>query len=143
MRTEEADLLREFEFKRYTLNYGEKRRLLKKLKKHLKKIENLEFAYVHGSFVELEEFRDIDVAIWVKDPENAFYYAVRVSMNLEIELKMKIDVHVLNEAPITFRYNVYKRGILLFSKNDRLRLEEEIKISMMYFDLEQLKRYNS
>lgn len=37
------------------------------------------FAYLHGSFVELNRFRDMDVCVWVKGGEDPFYYAVDLS----------------------------------------------------------------
>ena len=66
-----SEELTKFEFKLYRLSPKEKNTLLDKLKKELMSIEDIVFAYIHGSFIELNEFRDIDVAIWIKDSKKA------------------------------------------------------------------------
>ncbi len=67
-----SEELVKFEFKLHRLSSGEKKILLDRLGEELMRVEDLIFAYVHGSFVELEEFRDVDIAVWIRDPEEAF-----------------------------------------------------------------------
>ena len=109
------------EFKYYELNEEEKKYILKKLREILSIEEEIVFAYVHGGFIERSFFRDIDVAVWIKSLEKAFYYTVNYSVKLEIKIGYPVDVHVLNEAPLPFKYHVFTRGKLLFSKDEYLR----------------------
>lgn len=44
---------------------SDKERLLNLIKEHLSQIENIIFAYAHGSFVKSKYFRDIDIAIFI------------------------------------------------------------------------------
>jgi len=51
------------EFKYYRLPEAEKLKLLEKIKKKLETIDHIIFAYIHGSFINRKEFRDLDIAI--------------------------------------------------------------------------------
>jgi len=96
-------------------------RIIGKIAERLAEDSGIVFAYAHGGFVERRFFRDIDVAVWLKDPDRAFHYAVNLSARLEAELGLPIDVQVLNEAPLPFRFHVFTRGRLLFSRDEELR----------------------
>ena len=71
------------------------------IREMLKKHEEILFAYLHGSFVKKDAFRDIDVAIYLERMPASV---------LEYELQM--------ETELTFKYNVIKDGIVLLSKDD-------------------------
>jgi uncharacterized protein YutE (UPF0331/DUF86 family)/predicted nucleotidyltransferase len=131
----EAELLTNLEFRRFQVKPEERLNLLDRLKDLLTEIDSIVFAYVHGSFVEANSFRDVDVAVWVEDPDNAIRYAVDVSARLGAELGIPTDVHVLNRAPLPFRYHVYTRGKLLLSRDDNLRLGEFDETLRQYFDI--------
>ncbi len=126
------------EFKYYELSIEEKIKLLNLLKEKLKNIDDILFAYTYGSFIEKNIFRDIDIAIWIKDIEKAFYYAVDFSAKLCIELKIPIDIQVLNEAPLSFAFQVLTNGKLLFSKNEELRFRIIDKTIRKYLDFKTL-----
>ncbi len=66
-------------------------------------------ALLHGSFPAGGTYRDIDVAVWL-DPirlsrEERFRYAVDLSVHLHVHMASPIDVRVLNDAPLAFRYH--------------------------------------
>ncbi len=63
------------------------------------------FAYVHGSFVTEDYFRDLDVAVWVNDrfwPEHSFAYEDGVAQEIvgEIHKGFPVDVRILNKTSI-------------------------------------------
>ncbi|MFP4283998.1 MAG: nucleotidyltransferase domain-containing protein [Desulfovermiculus sp.] len=63
------------------------------------------FAYVHGSFVTEDYFRDLDVAVWVNDrfwPEHSFAYEDGVAQEIvgEIHKEFPVDVRILNKTSI-------------------------------------------
>jgi predicted nucleotidyltransferase len=66
-------------------------------------------ALLHGSFARGEAFRDIDVAVWLEPVEypkhERFRYALDLSVQLRIALGYPVDVHVLNDVPLSFRYH--------------------------------------
>ena len=69
-------------------------------------------AVLHGSFERGTAFRDIDVAVWL-DPERVapgerFRYALDLSVQLHLEVGSPVDVRVLNDAPLAFRYQTLR-----------------------------------
>ena len=115
------------EFKYYKMSFEERGRLLDELKKILEGVKGILFAYVYGSFIKKELFRDIDIAIWIKDNEDPFKY--------EVDLKVPVDIHVLNKAPITFKHVVFTEGKLLFSMDEKTRIEVVDETIRQYIDL--------
>jgi len=105
----------------YDLPAEERERVLGEIRRRLEEEGDVVFAYAHGGFVERRFFRDVDVAVWLRDPSRAFYYAVELSARLEAEVKLPVDLQVLNEAPLPFRFHVFTRGRLLFSRDEGLR----------------------
>ncbi|MFQ6065307.1 MAG: nucleotidyltransferase domain-containing protein [Candidatus Bathyarchaeia archaeon] len=134
--------VKEPEFRYFRMKADERMRLLDRLRKSLKEIDSIVFAYVHGGFIELDSFRDLDVAVWVKDPQNAFQYAVDLSAKIGIRIGVPTDIHVLNKAPLPFRYHVFVRGKLLLSKDEDSRLKALDTTSREYFDLKGLRAIN-
>lgn len=100
------------------------------------------FAYLFGSFVEDRPFHDVDVGIYVTDGvdvwEIAFDLAESIEKALqEIGYNIPVDVRVLNEAPVGFRYYVY-RGELLFTRDEDLLSREVLYTGMRYLDMKPL-----
>ncbi|MBS7637390.1 nucleotidyltransferase domain-containing protein [Candidatus Bathyarchaeota archaeon] len=113
--------------------------MLDSLMKELERVDGVVFAYVHGGFIEMEVFRDIDVAVWISDPRDAFSHEVELSARLEASLKTAIDLHVLNRAPLPFKHHVLTRGRLLFSKDETLRVGLVDETVRQYADVRMLK----
>jgi len=113
------------EFKYYCLSKNAKQKIIRKLREILQKKKDIIFAVLHGSFIENECFRDIDIAIYVKpsDKKNLLGdYIVSLSLALSQEIGFPVDVQTLNDAPLMFKYEVLRRGELLFC-NDELFFE--------------------
>ena len=102
----------------------------------LKNHEEILFAYLHGSFVKKDAFHDIDVAIYLERmPASVLEYELQMETDLMKALrKYIIDVRVLNGAPLSFKYNVIKDGIVLLSKDDDKRADFEEKTIVLYLD---------
>ena len=94
----------------YQLSGAEKRVVKDRLRAALAGRSEVRFAYLHGSFLEADRFRDIDVAISV-DPERLLDsdladYELDLEPVLEREIGMPVDVRVVEHAPASFRYAV-------------------------------------
>jgi len=126
------------EFKHRELTGPEKERAIDALRERLREEEGIIFAYIHGSFVELNRFRDVDVGVWVKDGEDPFRYAVDLAAKVGVEVGLPLDIHVLNESPLPFKYQVLIKGTLLFSRDEWLRLRLIDEIARQYQDLKLL-----
>ena len=127
------------EFKYYEMGWEEKRMLLNGLKRVLESIDGILSAYVHGSFIKRGLFRDVDVAIWIEEREEPFKYEVDLSSRVEVDLKVPVDIHVLNEAPLPFKHVVFTEGRLLFSRDEEARIGIVDETIRQYADLRMLR----
>ncbi|USS41007.1 nucleotidyltransferase domain-containing protein [Thermococcus aggregans] len=116
----------------YNLSASERKALKERIKDYLKSRREVLFAYIHGSFLENRPFRDIDVAVFIKSKPGRFY-----EMELEEELSrltgFPVDVRVLNNAPVEFRFHVIG-GELLFSRDEKARCDFEEQTMREYHD---------
>lgn len=134
-----ADLTK-LEFKCHELSDERKLELLGRVRMRLEAVGEVLFAYVHGSFIERSSFRDLDVAVWIRNPEEAFHYTVDFSAELGVEVGVPVDVQVLNEAPLPFRHYIFTRGKLLFCRDEDLRLRLADEVLRQYADLKLLTK---
>ncbi|ASJ08352.1 nucleotidyltransferase [Thermococcus siculi] len=116
----------------YRLPGDKKEAIKEKLRKALIKRKEILFAYLHGSFLTDGPFRDIDVAVYVNGNIGRFY-----EEDLEEELTrligFPVDIRVLNDAPLTFRFRAIG-GELLFSKDEKTRCRFEERTMAEYHD---------
>ena len=80
---------------------------------------DLEFAWLHGSFLTADEFHDVDIGVHLRMAAEArFQRGLELAVRLDQEIGFPTDVRVLNDAPITFLFHVFREGRLLLSRND-------------------------
>ncbi|MBM3295220.1 MAG: nucleotidyltransferase domain-containing protein [Candidatus Aminicenantes bacterium] len=101
--------------------------LIDRLSTALRRRPEIVFAYVHGSFIDGGRYRDIDVAVYL-DPEKAavldgFDYAFKAAVDMSKQLRREVDIRVMNGSSTGFQNSVYRTGRLLFSRDERLRLD--------------------
>jgi hypothetical protein len=93
------------------------------------------FAYLHGSFVEGLPYHDIDVAVYL-DPTwtgDVFEYEMSLSTELTLALRVTVDVHALNGAPLGFCHSVLQ-GEVLFSRDEEALANYIEGVSLEYMD---------
>lgn len=99
------------------LSAREKESLQARLATHLDRHPEVFFAYLHGSFTEEGPFRDLDLAVYVAagsvPSDRLRWYECELAMELESKASMPVDVRVLNDAPLAFRYQVLKGKVLM------------------------------
>jgi len=115
----------------------EKKKIREKIKESLFNDAEVVFAFVHGSFLEDGQFNDIDVAVYLDESSiqslDKVDYEISQSIKLEKKLNIPVDVKILNDAILSFRYQS-TRGHLLFSR-DEARYEEFLcRTWSEYFD---------
>jgi|APMed6443717190_1056831.scaffolds.fasta_scaffold12557_2 predicted nucleotidyltransferase len=107
----------------------------------LEQDQRLVFAYIYGSFARAEAFRDIDVGVYLRDPEEdpfgvSFDVKERVSRSLQgigIDTDADLfDVKILNGAPFTFLKRVFIEGLLMLDRDPELRTDLIEHVSMKY-----------
>ena len=63
-------------------------------------------------------------------------YELFLERVLEDELSLSVDVRVLNNAPLSFRFKVIKGGELLFSRDEKLWCDFECLTFVKYHDFD-------
>jgi len=95
----------------------DRERIVEGLKRELEARPEIVLALLHGSFPQGGAYRDIDVAVWL-DParlsqDERFRYGLDLSVHLQLQLRRPIDVRVLNDAALAFRYHALQGRPLL------------------------------
>ena len=95
------------------------------------------FVYLFGSSVQgranLES--DVDVAIYLQDGIGSadFVFSVMPQM-VRLTGCDKIDLIVLNTAPLSLRYVVQKEGLLIFERSEDQRIDFEVRTRIFFWD---------
>ena len=124
-----------------TLDKKGKDALIGKISDVLKKKENLIFAYIFGSFISEDHFKDLDIGIFVSN--RIVGSPLRLELEIEGELEdavhIPVDVRIINNAPLPFVYNVLKSGFLIVDNNRHLRADFAGLVYKKYFDFQYLR----
>jgi predicted nucleotidyltransferase len=114
-----------------------KDKIMKDLRRRLSEDKRIVFAYVHGSFLDGRDFKDIDIAIFLdkETAKNSDSVDMEISLSLELEkaISLPIDVKILNDAPLGFCYHATK-GKLILSRDETIREEFLCRTWSAYFD---------
>lgn len=118
----------------------DKNRILKRIRIILAGFEEIDLAYVFGSFPERDDYHDIDIAIHLSEdqsPYQRFKLSQKVARYLEsgIEPRVDFDVRILNYAPIYFQYEVISKGIVVLERDQDIRVDFEAHLISEYLDL--------
>ena len=128
----------------FCISGDEKSRIVGVIKTSLSNHPDIVFAYLHGSFVTEEKFRDIDLAFYLQELPPL---PLQVELQLETEFgnevrKYPVDVRILNRAPLSFQYNVIKEGLPVIVRDDDARCNFVERTFRDYFDFAPFsKRY--
>ncbi|MEM1913608.1 MAG: nucleotidyltransferase domain-containing protein [Thermofilaceae archaeon] len=104
---------------RYYRLSPEERRTLKEAIRSTLEGRGVELAIIFGSFIELESFRDVDVAAYARgglDLDDA----IELAAELEERTRTPVDVVPLEKAPPRFRHHILTKGEVLLEKQPGL-----------------------
>lgn len=109
----------------FSVNQKEKEKIIKKIKKTLFDQKEVIFGFIFGSFLDAPSFRDIDIGVYLEDikEDEVLNYELKLSKKIAETLNLHFDlieVKVLNFAPSPFLNNIFKRGQLLFSRDEKI-----------------------
>jgi predicted nucleotidyltransferase len=125
-----------------------KKEVFNKLKNFLSDREEIDFAYLFGSFVKLDHYHDIDIAVYLEknfnpDDYKKFPYGYESNLIADISALLrtdKIDLVIFNKAGILIQQRIINSGMLLFERNRYKRISYENYIRSLYIDAEPLRR---
>jgi hypothetical protein len=108
----------------------------------LEKKPNVVFAFLHGSFLSESPFRDIDVGVFLGSEDPSGYLDLELCLSQEIEESLDaafpVEVKIVNEAPLSFRFNTIQ-GQLLFTKDDDILVDFMTTTARHYIDFAPLR----
>lgn len=126
------------EVKVFSLSNREKERIIGFLRDELSKDKRIVFAFLYGSFLDEEFFRDIDVGVCIKDTDSLsplYEFQLGDELNKAIKGGFPVEVRIINEAPTTFLYHVIK-GTLLLCRDEDLCSEFITMVARKYNDIQ-------
>ncbi len=100
------------------------------------------FAYLFGSFVESENFGDVDVAVYVDTAAytgDTLQYSLRLGNALERTVGYPLDLILINEAPDHLIHRI-SEGTLIVDRDDDFRIDFLSRAWKRYFDIEPKRR---
>jgi hypothetical protein len=117
--------------------------IIEQIRSLLEDRSEIDFAYVHGSAIEHNAPRDIDLAVHLR--EEAFErlgkglsvtldFSIPMEVMLETRIGMAVDLQVLNSAPLPFRARVVSQGRVLIDHDPQGRADFEYRARYEYFD---------
>jgi len=114
--------------------------IIQRLRDTISSLPFLRVAYLYGSFLSREDFRDIDIGLFIDngpDKEHTLKFASNLGTILEeaLEFSNECDIRVLNEEPVWFTYEVISTGMVLFTRNENDRFAIETRVLIEYQDI--------
>lgn len=103
------------------------------------------FAYLFGSRARgrPRPNSDTDIAVLLEDglsKDERFWFGLRVPTPLLRAARTEVDLVVLNDAPLPLRGRVIRSRVVLYSRDDALRVSYESLTLRMFLDYEILAR---
>jgi hypothetical protein len=110
-------------FKENKIDEKRREQIIRRIKDYFLDKDDVVFAYLHGSFIESLKFRDIDIAIFVKNPVREIELESDLSYELTDKTGYPVEVRIINNASIAFQMAVLRKGRLLISKANNVRTD--------------------
>lgn len=131
----------------FYLKEQDKNPIIQSIKKPLSEHKNIIFAYLLGSFIEENHFRDIDVAVFLNPdsfPKYNFIFEADLAENLMSNLSERypIDVRTLNSSSLGFKYQAIQ-GRLIMDNDPEARCQVIEYILSRYLDLKPILKHHT
>lgn len=125
----------------YRAKAGERTRVVRTITAALEAEPEVIFAYLHGSFLNGGAFHDIDVGIRLAAPtDRRLTLTLDLAARLTGEAGFPVDVRPLDDAPLAFRFRVFRTGRLLISRDDEGLADCMERTMREYLDIAPLAR---
>ena len=99
------------------------------------------FAYLHGSFLTDGNFHDVDIGVHLgATAGRRLPRALDLAARLTREAGFPVDVRALDDAPLAFRFHVFRTGRLLLTRDEEHLADCMERTMREYLDIEPLLR---
>lgn len=97
----------------------ERREVVDRLRRLLEGKARVKLAYVFGSFMRRSNVRDVDVAVYAA-PSLSFDEFLDLGAELEMELRMPVDLVQIQSLDPAFRLKILRKGLPLVMRSTEL-----------------------
>jgi len=126
---------------KYSTTKQEKEEFVDALSSCMQQHGEIYAAYLFGSFITEELFADVDLGVLLRrEIEDILEYEIELENKLEKLGRFRMDVRVLNKAPISFAQNVIRSGRLILDREPNIRSDFESYVLKKYFDFAPFRR---
>jgi len=122
-----------------TVSESQRENILGVLKEILENNEKIIFAYLFGSFDEGNTFRDIDIGIYITQPDKDIESEIKLKRALTEETVYPVDVSVINNAPPDVKIRVLE-GTILICRDRELMTDFIEKAGTQYIEYSHLRK---
>lgn len=117
-------------------SFNEKDRLIESIYIFFKKRQGVLSCYLFGSFAKGDVGHDIDIGVFTTKRLDGFRIGTELERFLfEKDLKIPVDLRILNDAPVYVKYEVIKEGIRIYTSSLDDVVELEARIISEYLDI--------
>ncbi|HBR16894.1 MAG: hypothetical protein A3G39_07320 [Deltaproteobacteria bacterium RIFCSPLOWO2_12_FULL_43_16] len=131
------------------LSKAERDKMTSIISEVLRKDNEVVFAYLYGSFIMDDSFKDIDIFVYISGRGNPFACAVRLKesiLNAAIHAGIEkfavddFDVRIINDSPYDFAIDLLSEGRLIVDKDPELRtsyiedISDEYRVNYFILD---------
>jgi len=121
----------------------DRERLIPQIRDVMTSLLPLRVAYVYGSFLTRDDFRDIDIALLVDERcggGESLSYASRVAdaLGTALNFRHECDVRVINDEPVWFQYEVISLGRAVYVRDEDDRIDFETRVLVEYQDIKSM-----
>jgi uncharacterized protein len=118
----------------------ERERITSLIRDAMVSFPSLRVAYLYGSFLSRDDFRDIDIGLLaseqvLRDGSLAFASRVADTLGKALEFQYECDVRVINFEPVWFQYEVISTGRAVVVRDENERIDFETRVLLEYQDL--------
>ncbi len=93
-------------------------------------------AYLYGSILRTADFNDIDIGILLDNSfKRSVLYEEEIAEEFEKRVCHPVDIRILNGRPIRFLFQVVRDSVLVFSTDEKSRIDFEKRVMLEYYDL--------
>ena len=113
--------------------------LIKSIQRTIKKDSRVVFAYLYGSVLEGDKYRDIDIGIYITEGHDPFVVSINLETALSAETGISpdnFDIRVINQVSSLLYLRRVINGQLLVDKDPDLRGDFIESFSMQYRESE-------